>query len=47
MHDFIELFTAWSTDVQKMEQRTLVQLMKMGARVQKLLEMKDKLRVVK
>jgi DNA-binding transcriptional regulator GbsR (MarR family) len=47
MHDFIELFTNWSVDVQRMEQRTLVQLMKMGARVQKLLEMKDKLRVVK
>jgi DNA-binding transcriptional regulator GbsR (MarR family) len=47
MHDFIELFTTWSVDVQRMEQRTLVQLMKMGARVQKLLEVKDKLRVVK
>ena len=47
MHDFIELFTTWSIDVQRMEQRTLVQLMKMGARVQKLLEMKDKLKAVR
>lgn len=46
MHDLIELLTDWFSDVQKMEQATLVKLMKMGAKVQKLLEMKDKWLVV-
>jgi DNA-binding transcriptional regulator GbsR (MarR family) len=38
MHDMIELMTSWFDDVQRLDQRTLVQLMKMGARVQRLLE---------
>jgi DNA-binding transcriptional regulator GbsR (MarR family) len=46
MHDLIELATMWFNDVQRLEPDTLKQLMKMGARVQKLLEMKDKLKVV-
>lgn len=46
MHDLIELLTDWFSDVQKMEQATLVKLMKMGAKVQKLLEMKDNWLVV-
>ena len=43
MHDLIELMTGWLADVQKMDSATLVSLMKMGAKVQKLLGVKDKL----
>lgn len=46
MHDLIEMATMWFNDVQRLEPDTLKQLMKMGARVQKLLEMKDKLKIV-
>jgi DNA-binding transcriptional regulator GbsR (MarR family) len=42
MHDLIELMTGWLADVQKMDSATLVSLMKMGAKVQKLLEVKDR-----
>lgn len=44
MHGFIELMTDWLDDVQKMDSQTLASLMKMGAQVQKLLEMKDKVK---
>jgi DNA-binding transcriptional regulator GbsR (MarR family) len=47
MHDFIELTSKWFDDVQRMESRTLAQLMRMGSRIQKLLELKDKVRIVK
>lgn len=47
MHDFIELTSKWFDDIQRMESRTLAQLMKMGSRIQKLLEFTDKVRVVK
>lgn len=43
MHDLIELMTGWLADVQKMDSATLASLMKMGAKVAKLLEVKDKL----
>ena len=43
MHDLIELMTGWLADVQKMDSATLVSLMKMGAQVQKLLEVKSKI----
>lgn len=43
MHDLIELMTGWLADVQKMDSGTLVSLMKMGAKVQKLLEVKGKI----
>jgi DNA-binding transcriptional regulator GbsR (MarR family) len=46
MHDLIEMVTLWFTDVQRLEPDTLKQLMKMGAKVTKLLEMKDKLKIV-
>lgn len=46
MHDLIEMATMWFNDVQRLEPETLKQLMGMGATVTKLLEMKDKLRVV-
>ena len=42
MHDLIELMTGWLADVQKMDSATLMSLMKMGAKVQRLLETKDK-----
>lgn len=38
MHDLIELMTSWFDDVQRLDQQTLSQLMKMGAKVQRLLE---------
>jgi DNA-binding transcriptional regulator GbsR (MarR family) len=46
MHDLIEMVTLWFSDVQRLEPDTLKTLMKMGAKVTKLLEMKDKLKVV-
>jgi hypothetical protein len=42
MHDLIELMTTWFDDIQRMDQGTLVQLMKMGAKVQRLLEFTGK-----
>jgi len=47
MHDLIELVTGWFMDVQKLEPKTLIQLMKLGAKVQKFLEFKDKLQITK
>jgi DNA-binding transcriptional regulator GbsR (MarR family) len=38
MHDLIELTTTWFDDVQRMDQHTLSRLMKMGAKVQKVLQ---------
>lgn len=38
MHDLIELTTTWFDDVQRMDQQTLSKLMRMGAKVQKVLE---------
>ena len=43
MHELIELVTTWFTDIQRLDEQTLRQLMKMGAAAQKLLELKDKL----
>ena len=45
MHDLIELMTGWLQDVQKMDSATLASLMKMGSKVAKLLETKDKMAV--
>jgi DNA-binding transcriptional regulator GbsR (MarR family) len=39
MHDLIELMTSWFDDVQRLDQKTLATLMKMGARVQRLLDL--------
>jgi len=44
MHDLIELVTRWFDDVQRLESQTLVQLMNLGGKVQKVLELKDRLR---
>ena len=46
MHGFIEMMTDWLDEVQKMDSATLASLMKMGAKVQKLLEMKDRVKNV-
>ncbi|MCZ4315478.1 GbsR/MarR family transcriptional regulator [Comamonadaceae bacterium G21597-S1] len=46
MHTFIEMMTDWLDDVQKMDSETLANLMKMGSQVQKLLEMKDRVKQV-
>ncbi len=46
MHDLIELVTHWFGDIQRLDTRTLVQLMKLGAKAQKFLEMKNKLALV-
>jgi DNA-binding transcriptional regulator GbsR (MarR family) len=42
MHAFIEMMTDWLDDVQQLDSDTLISLMKMGAKVQKLLSMKDR-----
>lgn len=44
MHSIIELMTDWLDDVQKMDSETLASLMKMGSRVQRLLEVKDRVK---
>ncbi len=46
MHSFIEMMTDWLDDVQKMDSETLASLMQLGAKVQKLLEMKDRVKNV-
>jgi DNA-binding transcriptional regulator GbsR (MarR family) len=46
MHDLIELITNWFDDVQRMDQQTLSQLMKMGSKVQRLLEFTGKVKVI-
>ena len=43
MHELIELLTRWYDDVQRLETERLIQLLSLGARVQKILEMKDRL----
>ncbi len=47
MHDLIELVTGWFSDVQRLEPETLKRLMRMGSRVQKVLEFTDKVRPLK
>ena len=46
MHDLIELLTTWFDDVQKLDAATLAKLMRMGAQVQRLLELRDKVKLV-
>ena len=43
IHDLLELFTHWMDDVQRMNPEHLMALLKLGAGVGKVLEMKDKL----
>lgn len=46
MHDLFELFAGWYGDVRRLDTDRLVQLLTLGAKVQKILEMKDKLRIL-
>jgi DNA-binding transcriptional regulator GbsR (MarR family) len=46
MHDLIEMMMTWFDDVQRMDAKTLSQLMKLGAKVGKLLEFTGQLKVV-
>jgi DNA-binding transcriptional regulator GbsR (MarR family) len=43
MHELIELLTGWYADVQKLETERLVQLLSLGSKVVKVLDMKDRL----
>jgi DNA-binding transcriptional regulator GbsR (MarR family) len=43
MHDLLELLMGWYADVQRLETERLVQLLTLGSKVQKILEMKDRL----
>jgi DNA-binding transcriptional regulator GbsR (MarR family) len=43
MHELVELVTDWMADVQRLDEQTLRQLMKLGAKAQKFLEFKEKL----
>ncbi len=46
MHDLIELVTGWFGDIQRLDTRTLIQLMQLGSKAQKFLELKNKLSLV-
>jgi DNA-binding transcriptional regulator GbsR (MarR family) len=46
MHDLIDLMMKWFDDVQRLDAQTLSQLMRLGARVGKLLEYTGKVKVV-
>ena len=46
MHELIELITGWYAEMQRLETERLVQLLTLGSKVVKILEMKDKLFVL-
>ncbi len=46
MHDLIEMLTNWYADMEKLETERLVNLLQLGAKVYRLYEMKDKLRII-
>jgi DNA-binding transcriptional regulator GbsR (MarR family) len=46
MHELIELLTGWYADVQKLETDRLIQLLSLGAKVVKVLDLKDRLFVL-
>jgi len=46
MHDLFELLTGWYEDVRHLDTERLVQLLTLGSKVQKILEVKDRLLVV-
>ncbi len=46
MHDLIQMLTGWYEDMHKMETTSLVNLLKLGSKVYKLYEMKNKLTVI-
>ena len=39
MHDLIEMLSTWFDDIQRLDPRTLAQLMRLGAKVQRFLEL--------
>ncbi|MDM3869766.1 GbsR/MarR family transcriptional regulator [Porticoccus sp. W117] len=43
IHNMIEMVTAWSNDMQRLNSDSLAQLMKLGAGVSKVLDIKDKI----
>jgi DNA-binding transcriptional regulator GbsR (MarR family) len=43
MHELIELLTNWFADVERLDNKSLVQLLNLGSKVQKVLELKGKL----
>jgi len=45
MYDLIELSSSWFDDVQRLSPETLASLMKMGSKVGKLLDVRDKFRI--
>jgi DNA-binding transcriptional regulator GbsR (MarR family) len=45
MHDLIEMVTTWFNDMQRLDEKTLRQLMTLGPTVQKVLEFKGKFKV--
>jgi DNA-binding transcriptional regulator GbsR (MarR family) len=46
MHDLIEMLTRWYQDMQKMETERLVQLLRLGSKVYKLYEFRDRLTII-
>ncbi|WP_088348884.1 MULTISPECIES: GbsR/MarR family transcriptional regulator [Rhodomicrobium] len=46
MHELIEMLTGWYQDMQKMETARLVQLLKLGSKIYKLYEMRNKLKLI-
>jgi DNA-binding transcriptional regulator GbsR (MarR family) len=46
MHDLIEMTSRWFDDVQRLDTRTLTQLMRLGSRVQRVLEAKNRMSLV-
>lgn len=46
MHDLIEQLTGWYEDVQRLETDRLIALLTLGSKVQKVLEMKDRLTIL-
>lgn len=46
MHDLIEMLSGWYQDMNKLETDRLVNLLKLGSKVYKLYEMKDKLKII-
>ncbi|MFN4018858.1 MAG: GbsR/MarR family transcriptional regulator [Reyranella sp.] len=43
MHELIELMTGWYADVQRLETERLIQLLSLGSKVVRVLDMKDRL----
>ena len=46
MHDLIELLTRWESEMRNLETKRLTELLKMGSRINRLYEMRDKLKAL-